>query len=232
MRALKAIFMLGFMAWMCGFCFFVAIPNLVVSATIPQMPFGNRELAEWQLGIPQNSDAADGTIEVRAGASRVGRDGYSSPDARPPWGVPLRGPITHWGDAFDRPLLGCRFHDPNYASHVGADFPLDEGQNVYATMGGKVVWAGDNGPWGLLVVVENNGYQTWFAHLSATSVSVGDIIGAGEIIGLSGNTGHSTGPHLHYGIKYFKDESDTTGVWLDPEQFFSLDDVILIGCGG
>lgn len=224
--------MLGFVAWMCGFCLFVAIPNVIVSATIPQMPFGGRELAEWQLGIPQDSDSADGGIEVRAGASRVGRDGYRSADAQPPWGIPLRGPITHWSGAYDKPLLGCRFRDPNYTSHVGADFPLREGQNVYATMGGKVVWAGDNGPWGTLVVVENNNYQTWFAHLSAIDVSVGQIVSSGDVVGLSGNTGNSTGPHLHYGVKYFEDELDETGLWLDPELFFSLDDVILIGCGG
>ncbi len=205
--------------------------NLIVSTTIPQMPFGGRELAEWQLDIPQNSDGADGSIEVRAGASRVGRDGYSSPDAQPPYGVPLRGPITHWGDVYDKPLLGCRFRDSNYISHTGADFPLDAGQNVYSTMGGKVVWAGDNGPWGNLVVVENNGYQTWFAHLSQVNASVGQIVSVADVVGLVGNTGNSTGNHLHYGIKQFKDASDTAGVWLNPESFFNADDVIYTVCG-
>jgi murein DD-endopeptidase MepM/ murein hydrolase activator NlpD len=231
MRLLKAVFTLGCAAWTCGFCFFVVVPNLIVSTTIPQVPFGGSELAEWQSDIPQNSDGADGSIEVRAGASRVGRDGYGSLDAQPPYGIPLHGPITHWGDVYDKPLLGCRFRDPNYISHTGADFPLDAGQSVYATMGGKVVWSGDNGPWGNLLVVENNGYQTWFAHLSQVNVSVGQIVSVGDVVGLVGNTGNSTGNHLHYGIKQFKDESDTTGVWLNPELFFSADDVIYTVCG-
>lgn len=229
---LKLSFLLSLTAWLCGFCFFIALPNLIVSATIPQMPFGGRELADWQLGIPQDSDAADGAIAVRAGASRVGRVGYRSLDAQAPWGLPLHGPVWHWSEESEMPLLGCRFGDPNYPTHVGADFPLNSGQTVYATMSGQVAWVGDNGPWGMLVVVENENYQTWFAHLSQIDVVEGQLVEAGDGIGLSGNTGNSSGPHLHYGIKYFQDESDTTGVWLNPEQFFSLDEVALIGCGG
>ena len=78
----------------------------------------------------------------------------------------------------------------------GVDFPVNEGTPVHTTMAGKVVWAGPNGPWGNLVVVENNGYQVWFAHLSVISVSVGDILEYGDVVGLSGNTGNSTGYRL------------------------------------
>ena len=63
-----------------------------------------------------------------------------------------------------------------------------------------MVWAGANGPWGNLVVVENGGYQVWLAHLSFR-VSLGEILSYGDVVGLSGNTGNSTGAHLHYGIK-------------------------------
>ena len=98
-------------------------------------------------------------------------------------------------------------------------------------MTGKVVWAGDNGPWGTLVVVENNGYQAWFAHNESVAVQVGDIVQAGQVIAYSDNTGNSTGPHVHYGIKYFIDESDQTGTWVNPERFFSPDDVTPWVCG-
>lgn len=229
MRILQAIFALGGAAWLCGFCLFLVVPNLLVSTAIPQMPFGGRALAEWQMDVPQNSDGAND--RVGAGSSRVGHDGYHSEEAQAPFGLPLRSPITHWGIVYSSPMLGCRFQDPNYLSHTGADFPLDAGQNVYTTMGGKVVWAGENGPWGNLVVVENNGYQTWFAHLSQINISAGQIVSAGEVMGLVGSTGNSTGNHLHYGIKQFTSESDTAGVWLNPEQFFSLEAVIPTICG-
>ena len=231
MKVLKAMFAFGCVAWMCGFCFFVAAPNLIVSATIPQLPFGSAELTKWQLDIPQDSESVDGSGEARAGASRVPHDGYSSPDAQLPYGVPLHGPIQHWSKTHDKPLLGCRFQDPHYTSHTGVDLPVNSGTPVYATMTGKVVWAGDNGPWGTLVVVENNGYQAWFAHNESVAVQMGDIVQAGQVIAYSDNTGNSTGPHVHYGIKHFKDESDQTGIWVDPERFFSSDDVTPWVCG-
>lgn len=231
MRVLKALFALGSAGWMCSFCFFIVMPNLMVANAIPQMPFGAGELAEWQLDIPQDSDGATGSSGVGAGASAVGRDGYRSADAQAPWGVPLRGPIQHWGNTHDRPLLGCEFQDANYVDHVGVDFPVNAGTPVYATMGGKVVWAGDNGDWGGLVVVENGDYQTWFAHNESNSVQVGDLVQAGQVIAASGNTGNSTGPHVHYGIKQFRSEGDMTGVWLDAALFFSAADVIDWVCG-
>jgi murein DD-endopeptidase MepM/ murein hydrolase activator NlpD len=95
-------------------------------------------------------------------------------------------------------------------------------------MSGEVVWAGPNGPWGNLVVIENNGYQVYLAHLSSVIVSQGDILVHGEVVGMSGNTGNSTGPHLHLGIK--KKTGEGTYVWLDPLQFFNPDDYIYIGC--
>jgi len=231
MRALKALFALGLAGWMCSFCLFVTMQNLLVASAIPQLPFGNSQLAQWQLDIPQYSDTATGTGSVGAGATAVGHDGYTSADAQAPFGLPLHGPIKHFGKPYDKPLLGCRFMDPNYPTHVGVDLPVDTGTPVYATMGGKVVWAGDNGAWGNLVVVENNGYQTWFAHNESFNVAVGDIVQAGDVLAASDSTGNSSGPHVHYGIKHFKDAADKFGTWLNPESFFAADDVISIGCG-
>ncbi len=216
---------------MCSYCLFIMVPNLLVANAIPQLPFGNSELAQWQIGIPQNSDGSTGSAGVGAGASRVGRDGYRSADAQAPWGLPLHGPIQHWGSTYDKPLLGCGFQDPNYPDHVGADFPVDSGTTVYATMAGKVVWAGDNGAWGNLVVVENGDYQTWFAHNESISVQVGEIIQSGKVVAASDSTGYSTGPHVHYGVKHFHGDDDTLGTWINPELYFGPDDVIDWPCG-
>jgi murein DD-endopeptidase MepM/ murein hydrolase activator NlpD len=55
--------------------------------------------------------------------------------------------------------------------------------------------------YGYLVIVENGDYQTYYAHLSSIGVQVGQQVGAGQEIAKSGNTGNSTGPHLHYEVR-------------------------------
>jgi murein DD-endopeptidase MepM/ murein hydrolase activator NlpD len=225
MRLVQAGLVLALGAAWCGLCQFIALPNLVVTAIVPQLPFGGAELAAWQLGAPLDSD------DLTAGATRVPHSGYADENAGPPAGLPLRPPVFKWGEAYARPLLGCRFRDPNYVTHSGADFPLDEGQGVSTTLAGQVVWAGANGPWGLLVVVENGGYQVWFAHLSGVSVAVGQVLGWGAPVGLSGDSGRSSGLHLHYGVKAFIGPDDAFGAWQDPEGYFDLAAVIVWGCG-
>jgi hypothetical protein len=102
---------------MCSFCFFIVVPNLMVANAIPQLPFGNSELAQWQLDIPQDTDGASGSSGVGAGASRVGRDGYRSVDAQAPWGVPSV-PNYHWSNTLTATGLGFQ---TNYTAHVGVD---------------------------------------------------------------------------------------------------------------
>jgi len=95
-------------------------------------------------------------------------------------------------------VLTQEFHP----GHNGLDFGIKVGTPVEATMDGKVTYAGwNNQGYGNLVIVENGDYKTYYAHLSSIPVSVGDSVAAGTTIGLSGNTGNSTGPHLHYEIR-------------------------------
>lgn len=100
-----------------------------------------------------------------------------------------------------RPVEGRITQEP-HAGHMAFDIGIPVGTPIKATMDGKVVHAGWNEQgYGNLVIVENGPYRTYYAHLSSIPVSVGDQVSAGSIIGLSGNTGHSTGPHLHYEIR-------------------------------
>ncbi len=88
------------------------------------------------------------------------------------------------------------------AGHQGLDFGIEVGTNVKSTMSGVVKYAGWNDEgYGNLVIIDNGGYQTYYGHLSSIPVQVGDVINAGDVIGASGNTGNSTGPHLHYEIR-------------------------------
>ncbi|HNF36726.1 MAG TPA: M23 family metallopeptidase, partial [Anaerolineales bacterium] len=100
-----------------------------------------------------------------------------------------------------RPVGGFLSQD-YHPGHNGLDFGVVVGTPVETTMDGKVVYAGwNNQGYGNLVIVENGDYKTYYAHLSSIPVSVGDTVTAGVTIGLSGNTGNSTGPHLHYEIR-------------------------------
>jgi murein DD-endopeptidase MepM/ murein hydrolase activator NlpD len=88
--------------------------------------------------------------------------------------------------------------------HKGIDLAAAVGTPVYASQGGRVSWAGPGvqapGVWGGNEIhVAGNGIETWFAHLSSIGVKLGQQVRAGQQIGLSGNTGITSGPHLHFG---------------------------------
>ncbi len=232
---MKALFRLSIFMMaaplLCGAALIIGYVVIVV-LTIPQLPdWAQPGVTEWLFDVPQYAESSDNGSSGNsspAGLSAVPWDGYSGPDSDI-YGLPLQGPLQLWSSWFDKPLLGCVFHDPHYQSHTGDDFPVNQGTPVHTTIGGKVVWAGSNGPWGNLVVIENNGYQVWLAHLSQINVAEGMILGRGDIVGLSGTTGNSTGPHVHYGIKHKTGEDSY--VWLNPQMFFTEDEYVNIGCG-
>jgi LysM repeat protein len=82
--------------------------------------------------------------------------------------------------------------------HEGIDIAAEEGTPVRAATAGRVVFAGPRGTYGLAVIVDHgNGTRTLYAHCSKLLVVEGNAVDTNTIIALSGNTGHSTGPHLH-----------------------------------
>jgi murein DD-endopeptidase MepM/ murein hydrolase activator NlpD len=90
------------------------------------------------------------------------------------------------------------------ANHNGIDVDGDEGAPVYAADNGVIVYAGWNN-WGygnVVVINHGNGWQTLYAHLSAIYVSCGQSVYQTNIIGAVGNTGNSSGPHLHFEMMY------------------------------
>lgn len=88
-----------------------------------------------------------------------------------------------------------------YQYHKGIDFAVDKGTPVHSTAKGKVVFAGVKGGYGNCVIISHEkGLATLYAHLSKIEVKPGANVRAGQVIALSGNTGRSTGPHLHYEV--------------------------------
>ncbi|MGV0961699.1 MAG: M23 family metallopeptidase [Limnohabitans sp.] len=87
--------------------------------------------------------------------------------------------------------------------HEGIDFVAPIGSQVRATAAGKVLRSGRAGAYGEMIeVVHADGFVSRYAHLSRRQVDEGDVIERGQVIGLLGNTGRSTGPHLHYEVVY------------------------------
>jgi murein DD-endopeptidase MepM/ murein hydrolase activator NlpD len=116
--------------------------------------------------------------------------------------------------------IGSRFGYRNHPilkvrkMHAGVDFVVNTGGAVYAPGNGKVVYVGRNGGYGLEIRIDHGfGYRTRYAHLSKVLVKRGQKLERGDLIGKSGNSGLSTGPHLHYEISH-------NGRKLDPSRFF------------
>ena len=89
-----------------------------------------------------------------------------------------------------------------YSGHYAIDISASTGQSVYAADNGVVVSASYNAAYGNVILINHkNGYYTRYAHLNSMNVKAGDIVEAGQLIGGAGNTGNSTGTHLHFEIR-------------------------------
>ncbi|WP_373694394.1 M23 family metallopeptidase [Geobacter sp.] len=110
--------------------------------------------------------------------------------------LPANGPVTSG--------VGWRvdpFGSGRLVFHKGIDIAVPEGTPVRATRGGRVAHAGIHGGHGFTVIVEHDdGGKTLYGHNSALKVRPGERLEAGAVVALSGNTGRSTGPHVHYEV--------------------------------
>lgn len=97
--------------------------------------------------------------------------------------------------------------------HEGIDLAVPIGTPVDAARGGRIIYAGPSGGYGLRVDVDHgNGIVTRYGHLSKLLVALGQTVTPGQQLALSGNTGHSTGPHLHFELRQ-------GGVAIDPTPY-------------
>lgn len=108
--------------------------------------------------------------------------------------------------AFDWPVRGriSSTYGPRWGKmHNGLDIAISTGTPVKAAADGRITFAGWNGGYGILVIIDHgNGIETRYAHNSRLNVKVGQKVTRGETVAYSGNTGVSTGPHVHFEIRY------------------------------
>jgi murein DD-endopeptidase MepM/ murein hydrolase activator NlpD len=116
---------------------------------------------------------------------------------------------TEW---FKSAYFGERYGIAGVAEvHGGNDYACAEGSHVYASDGGVVTFAGYQGGYGLMVQIDHGGlYESIYAHLSELFVNKDDQVYQGQHIANSGNTGISTGAHLHFEVRY-------KGIPIDPD---------------
>jgi len=153
------------------------------------VPGGRRELLSWQapIGITRQNPARAKIIGPGAcGAVSGGAVGFGTFV----WPTP-----KHWISGYN--------YSPE-TGHYAIDLAGELGDGVVATDAGVVVYAGWN-DWGygnVIVLDHGNGWQSLYAHLSQINVACGQSVGQGELIGLVGSTGNSTGPHLHFELMH------------------------------
>jgi murein DD-endopeptidase MepM/ murein hydrolase activator NlpD len=122
---------------------------------------------------------------------------------------PIRGRLTSPFGWRNDPISGVKRY------HAALDMAAAIGTPVKAAMDGQVTTVGFNGTYGKFIILSHsNGFQSMYAHLSVTSVTQGTKVGQGAKIGEVGNTGYSTGPHLHFAV--FKN-----GRAIDPRDLLS-----------
>lgn len=113
-------------------------------------------------------------------------------------------------------IVTSRFGPRRKRFHYGTDLNLDDGDSVVVCFDGMVRYVGNSGGYGKVVVVRHfNGLETVYAHLSRIKVESGNMINAGEVIGLGGRTGRSRGSHLHFEVRF-------RGVALNPEDIIDF----------
>ncbi|HOK87478.1 MAG TPA: M23 family metallopeptidase [Fervidobacterium sp.] len=106
--------------------------------------------------------------------------------------------------------FGWRLH-PIYNKnmfHSGIDIGVPLSTPVFAARGGTVKYAGWQSGYGNVIIIDHGGYQTYYAHLSKINVYIGLRVEKGDFIARSGNTGTSTGPHLHFEVRKNDEPND------------------------
>lgn len=128
--------------------------------------------------------------------------------------IPTGYPITY-KRITDR--FGYRIHPITKKRHLhsGVDMSAKIDTPIFAPADGVVVFAETKGSYGKYMLIDHSfGFKTAYGHLHKFNVSSGDYIAKGDLIGYVGNSGRSTGPHLHYEIRYLHK-------WLNPDKFLT-----------
>jgi len=155
------------------------------------------DLPTPEVGVrPANDDRLWVAPPMMARAPLPPGDTTTAGDPGP--SIPTRWPLT----VSSFRTRGLALGDPNMETHMGLDLAVPVGSDVRASGGGRVRDTGIDPSYGLFVLLEHpDGYETMYGHLSRVLVTRGASVRAGQVIALSGNTGRSSAPHLHFEVR-------------------------------
>ncbi len=165
------------------------------------VPGGQAETITWSAAVQRtggdNSQSGGAGAQISFGAGEPGSCGL----------VDNPGGGTQWV----RPLSGYTWMRGFTSYHTGVDLAVPEGTPVYAANSGTVIFrGGSNYGYGIAVVLAHGPFTTVYGHLSGVNVACQQYVNAGQVIGFSGNTGNSSGPHLHFEIRVNDIPTDPT----------------------
>ncbi len=157
------------------------------------IPGGEGSEIEWTAPPPKATVSGPGVASASYSSGYCNNVAVSGPGANGSFVLPTG----------SYRVSGWIFHDPGNPTHIGLDYGCRLGEPIYAADNGVVIHSGWGGGYGNLIRIDHgNGYVTYYAHLSEIYYGCGDSVYQGQLIGLCGSTGYSTGPHLHYEIRY------------------------------
>ena len=188
----------------------------VIAAQAARVPGLEREVARLEQERERVAELARTLSEVEAQYERVRR--LLGADAAPSGTEPLLPPLREDEDSTDAvegaaitpdswPLTQPGFvtrslTDDGAANHPGLDIAVAAGSYVRAAADGRVAGAGEDDVYGNFVLLQHGTeYETMYGHASEIFVSEGDVVRRNEVIALSGSTGRSTAPHLHFEVR-------------------------------
>lgn len=166
-----------------------------------------------EVSINEDIKTEDEKVKVEGNAPEVTSSTFK-PDAGTRDGIPVLTPLPKRLSKITSPF-GVRIHPTlgRPIKHNGLDFGSGRGAEVYAASSGKVVLAQYNKTYGNYIIIEhNNGTSSVYAHLDKITVAKGNPVKKGEVIGYTGSTGRSSGPHLHYEVRI-------KGIPVDPKGY-------------
>ncbi|THD38213.1 MAG: M23 family metallopeptidase [Sphingomonas sp.] len=144
------------------------------------------QLVKW-AGQDSDGDDEDSSGEWYDANGQTRQNGFV--------GLPVNGRVSSSFGMRMHPILGY------YRMHKGIDIACPYGSPVYAVVAGTVNWAGYKGGYGNFIGIQGGGgVGTGYGHLSRVAVRNGEHVSRGELVGYSGNSGLSTGPHLHFEV--------------------------------
>jgi murein DD-endopeptidase MepM/ murein hydrolase activator NlpD len=175
----------------------LSVDTVLPGGTEVFIPNGQGELITWNPPLDVEKDDTGRVIGVSFGIGQAGSCGRVDPGGGAAWGNPL--PNGTWVRGFS-------------VGHTGIDISAPTGTPIYAANSGPVLFSGfSSWGYGEAVVLGHGPFSTLYGHMSQRSVSCGQYVSVGQVVGLVGSTGNSSGPHLHFEIRSGEQPQNPSG---------------------